>query len=161
MASAASRDDAGPYRAFEPPRSFDDEAHDSQAPRPPAPPAFVPAVPEVLVPLERAERIRLLMGALVALYFSVWTLGWTGGAWPAHILVLDLALGAVVVLFAWRARMRVALVPLAGGAMHLVAETHLIPAPRSLVEWGATAVALGFALLLASLAATYRLRRTS
>jgi len=118
-------------------------------------------VPAVLVLVERAERMRLLTGALFAVYLAVWTLGWTGGAWPAHVLALDLALAVVVALLAWRARVRVALVPFAGGAMHLVLQAHLVSAPESLLGWGATAVGLGFALLLASLAASYRLRRTT
>lgn len=57
--------------------------------------------------------------------------------------------------------MRIALVPLAGTAVHFIVDAHLVPAPRSLVEWGGTAVGLGFALLLASLAVSCRLRRTS
>lgn len=141
----APRDEAGPYRALDPER-----------------PAVLTAraiVPTALVPVERAERMRLLTGALFAVYLAVWTLGWTGGAWPAHVLALDLAMAVVVALLAWRARVRVALVPFAAGVAHLVVQAHLIPAPRSLLEWGATAVGLGFALLLASLAASYRLRR--
>ncbi|MEA2753444.1 MAG: hypothetical protein QOI41_7587 [Myxococcales bacterium] len=158
-ASAASpavlpRDEAGPYRAF--------DAFDAGDPPRPAPAAAAPVfVPPSFVLVERAERMRLLTGALFTLHLAVWTLGWTGGDWPAHVLALDLATAAVALLFAWRARVRVALVPLAAGAMDLVVRAHLVPAPRSLLEWGATAVGLGFALLLASLAASYRLRRTS
>lgn len=146
-APAERRDDAGPYRALDPQRP-------ALAPAPA--PAFVPAT---LVPVERAERMRLLTGALFAVYLATWTLGWTGGAWPAHVLALDLALAVAVALLAWRARVRLALVPFAAGAMHLVVQAHLVPAPQSLLGWGGTAVGLGFALLLGSLAASYRLRR--
>lgn len=151
--AVAPRDEAGPYRAF--------DGFDPARPASPAravAPVFVPAS---FVMIERAERLRLLTGALFALHLAVWTLGWTGGDWPSHVLALDLATAVAVLLFAWRARVRVAIVPLAGLAMHLAVQSHLVPAPRSLLEWGATAVGLGFALLLASLAASYRLRRTS
>jgi uncharacterized protein YhhL (DUF1145 family) len=154
-AAVAHREVAGPYRAI---GAFDPEAQAARVAAVAAervrgfePPAFVM--------VEREERMRLLTGALFAVYLGVWTLGWTGGDWPAHVLALDLASAAVVLLFAWRARARVALVPLTGVAMHAVVQAHLVPAPRSLLEWGASAVGLGFALLLASLAASYRLRK--
>jgi hypothetical protein len=147
----SSREETGPYRAFDPSRAFG-------APQPAALRGFAATV---LVPVDGAERMRLLTGALFATHLAVWTLGWTGGAWPAHVLALDLATAVVVALLAWRARVRVALVPFAAGAIHLVVKAHLIPAPQSLLEWGATAVGLGFALLFVSLAASYRLRGTS
>lgn len=123
---------------------------------PPAPPASSAAR---VVLVDRAERMRLLTGALFAVYLAVWTLGWSGGPWPAHVLALDLALTALVLLLVWRARVRVMLAPLAGCFLHTLLQKDLVPAPRSLLEWGGTAVALGFALLLASLAASYQLRR--
>jgi hypothetical protein len=147
----AARDEAGPYRAL----VSGDRARWAPAT---AVPVFVPPTFDMV---DRAERMRLLTGALFTLHLAVWTLGWTGGHWPAHVLVLDLATAVGVLLLAWRARVRVALVPLAAGAMHLVVRAHLVPPPRSLLEWGATAVGLGFALLLASLLASYRLRGTS
>lgn len=149
------RDEAGPYRA---PGAFDPEAHAARVAAAATRMESVEPIP-ALVLVERAERMRLLTGALFAAYAGVWTLGWTGGDWPAHVLALDLAAAAVVLMFAWRARVRVALVPLTAVAMHAVVQAHLVPAPRSLLEWGASAVGLGFALLLASLAASYRLRR--
>ena len=153
---ASHRDEAGPYRA---PGAFDPEAHASRVAAAASMRLRSDEPPPALVIVERAERMRLLTGALFATYLGVWTLAWSGGDWPAHVLVLDLAAAAVVLLFAWRARARVAVVPLAGVAMHAVVQAHLVPAPRSLLEWGAAAVGLGFALLLASLAASYRLRR--
>jgi hypothetical protein len=149
LTSALRREDAGPYRALDPERP--------SAPDPDASPAsFV--LPE-LVLASREERQRLLTGALFAAYLGVWTLGWTGGAWPAHVLALDLVLAVAVALVAWRARSRLVLVPLAAGAMHLVVMSHLVPEPQTLVGWGVTAVGLGFAMLLGSLAVSYRLRR--
>jgi hypothetical protein len=147
----AARDEAGPYRAF----VSGDRARWAPAT---AAPVFVASTFDMV---DRAERMRLLTGALFTLHLAVWTLGWTGGHWPAHVLALDLATAVTALLLAWRARVRVALVPLAAGAMHLVVRAHLVPPPRSLLEWGATAVGLGFALLLASLLASYRLRGTS
>jgi hypothetical protein len=146
------RDDAGPYRALDPERPPHADVDTSAA-------ELVPVPPE-LVLVSHAERTRLLTGALFGAYLGVWTLGWTGGAWPAHVLALDVALAVAVALVAWRARTRLVLVPLALGAMHLVVASHLVPTPRTLVGWGGTAVVLGFALLLVSLAASYRLRRS-
>jgi hypothetical protein len=140
----APRDTVQPYRAFVPN----------------LPPLDPVVPPVVLVPVDRAERMRLVAGALFAAHLAVWTLGWSGGPWPAHVAALDLALTAVVLLFVWRARVRIALAPLFGCYAHFVVQAHLVAAPRSLLEWGGTAVGLGFALLIASLAATYRLRRT-
>ena len=112
-------------------------------------------------PVEAAERLRLLGGAVFAGYLGVWTASWVGGAWPAHVIALDVALGVVVLLLAWRAKMRITLPALGVAYLHFVVKAHLVPAPRSLLEWGGTAVVLGFALLVASLAASYRLRRTA
>ena len=148
-ASTLPRDDAGPYRALEPQQPPGADAHASASPY---------ALPE-LVLAPHAERMRLLAGALFAAYLGVWTLGWTGGAWPAHVLLLDLALAVAVALFSLRSRTRLALAPLAASALHLVVVSHLVPAPQTLVGWGAAAVGLGFGLLLFSLAASYRLRR--
>ena len=114
--------------------------------------------------VDAAERARLLTGAAFALYLAAWTAPWTGGGWPAHVLVLDLALTVLVVLAVWRARVRAFPAPLAPIAAlaasygHFVVQAQLVPAPRSSGEWGASAVALGFVLLLGSLATSYRLR---
>lgn len=124
------------------------------------PPVAAALHADVLVPLPHAERMRLVAGALFTTYLAVWTLGWSGGPWPAHVVALDLALTALVIMTVWRARVRVVLVPFAASLGHLVVQRHLLPAPHSLLEWGATAVTLGFVLLLASLAASYQLRRT-
>jgi hypothetical protein len=121
-----------------------------------------PEIAEALtpVPLSRGAVERLLLGATFAVYLSAWTLGWSGGSWPAHLLALDVALTAVVIAVVWKARAWIALAPLLGSYVHFVLQAGLVPAPRSHVEWGASAVGLGFALLLASLAASYRLRTT-
>jgi hypothetical protein len=69
------------------------------------------------------------------------------------------ALAAVV--FAWRARARLVFAPLAASGVHLALAAHVVPAPRSPLEWGAALVGLGFVLLLASLGASYGLSVTA
>jgi hypothetical protein len=111
-----------------------------------------PPQSEVVGPLDEAARLRFLTGAAFCLYLSIWTIGWTRGSWPAHILGVDLGMATVVLLAVWKLRARLALLPatIAGG--HFVLGANLIPAPTSLVEWGASAVALGFVLLVVAIA---------
>ncbi len=101
---------------------------------------------------------RLLTGALFGVYLAVWTSGWQGGTWPAHVLALDVALTAAVLILALRQRMRIAVAPLVASYVHFAVQNGMIAAPHSIVQWGAAAVALGFALLVTSLVASYCLR---
>jgi hypothetical protein len=133
---------------------------------PQAPPADPyrtrPCVVRSELTLGRASReamLRLLSGALFASYLSVWTHGWSGGVWPEHVLWLDLLLGAVVVGVVWRVRVFAPLVPLGATCVHLAFRARLISPPDSALTWGATAVGIGFGLLIASLAISWRLRR--
>jgi hypothetical protein len=123
--------------------------------------AWAPEAPAALEPavLGPHERARAFVGALFALYLAAWTFRWSGGPWPAHVLALDLALTAAVLLFAWRTRTRSSLAPLALAHAHHVVVAGLVPAPKTSAQWGATAVALGFVLLGACLATSYRLGR--
>ena len=123
-------------------------------------PPEAPEVTTTVVPVtvDRGAKQRLLVGAVFASYLAVWTMGWSSGPWPAHVLALDLGLTAMVIAAAWKARVRIALAPLLGSYAHFVLQAGLVPAPRSLVEWGASAMGLGFVLLLGSLATSYRLR---
>jgi hypothetical protein len=107
---------------------------------------------------DREGRVRLLSGALVGVYLAAWTLDWTGGALPAHVVALDGALLASVLLMVWRLRARLALAPLTATLTHAAVVSGVVPPPRTPLEWGGAAVALGFALLGASLATSYRLR---
>jgi hypothetical protein len=104
------------------------------------------------------ERTRLLVGALFATYLAVWTLRWSSGPWPAHMVGLDVALTLAVLGWLWRTRGRLALLPLAACYGHLVVQARLLPIPTSSVGWGETIVGFGFALLAASLLTSYRLR---
>lgn len=106
-----------------------------------------------------SERVRLACGGLFAIHLSAWTMAWSGGAFPEHVAVLDAALLGVVVLLAWRARARAALLPLGALGIHGAVTSGLVPPPRTLFQYGMTAVALGFVLLVGSVATSYRLRR--
>jgi hypothetical protein len=122
-------------------------------------PAEAIAVVEwVFAPASTSARRRLLAGALFASYLALWTVGWSGGPWPLHSLPLDLTLTAIVVLLAAKGRMRIALPPLAISYAHLLVQAHVVTAPHTTLEWGALSTGVAFALLIASLAASYWLR---
>jgi hypothetical protein len=106
----------------------------------------------------RSARWRLLTGALFAVYLAVWTTRWSGGPWPAHLMPLDLALTAAVLLLVVRPRVRIALAPLSVSFAHFGIQTSVVTAPHSILQWGAASVGLGFVLLIASLVASYYLR---
>lgn len=112
-------------------------------------------------PVAAPERVRLFSGGLFAIHLAIWTMGWRGGALPDHVLLLDGALVASVLLMVWRLRARAALFPLTALCTHGAVATGLVPPPRTLFQYGMTAVALGFVLLAGSLATSYRLRRFS
>jgi hypothetical protein len=108
--------------------------------------------------VEPAERARCFAGALFAAYLAAWTLGWSNGPWPSHIVALDVALAFAVALFVWRTRTRAALLPLAASTLHFAIKAGLLPRPTGSVAWGKTAIAFGFVLLFASLFTSYRTR---
>lgn len=101
---------------------------------------------------------RLLVVAAIALYLSMWTVTWTGGHWPEHVFALDLVFTAGAVLAVWRTRARFVAIPTLGAWTHAALVAHLVPAPSTPMEWGATAIGLGFFLLFGSLGASYALR---
>ncbi len=106
-----------------------------------------------------ATLVRLLSGTVFALYLSVWTIGWSGGAWPAHLLALDALLTVAVALLVWKAGARLILVPLGVTYFHFAVQAQLVSAPTTALGWGAACVGLGFALLAASLVGSVLLRR--
>ncbi len=119
-------------------------------------------LPEIVfMRADHASLVRLMTGSVVGLYLSLWTTSWTGGPWPNHGLFLDLLLTAAMVVLFWRTRMAVALLPLFATYLHFAVQTRLVSAPTSRLEWGVASVALGFALLSASLAVTWRLRKAT
>lgn len=101
---------------------------------------------------------RWFFGALAMAYLSAWTMGWSGGDWPAHIASLDLLLTAGLGVGGWLSRTRTIFVPATTLWGHFAWQAGLVPQPHSLRDWGVTIVVLGFALLAASLATSYRLR---
>ncbi|MBX3232138.1 MAG: hypothetical protein KIT84_19515 [Labilithrix sp.] len=113
----------------------------------------------VLVPIGPAAKARLLAGALLSLYGGVWSIGWRGGAWPAHSVALDLFVLVVAIAIALRVRPRLSLLVPAFAGTHALAVSGLVPTPHTMLGWGSSALALGFALLLGALATSYRLRR--
>ncbi len=121
----------------------------------------VATIASSFVPIGPAERARLFGGALVGLHLAVWFFDWKGGAPPAHVLPLDIAFAAGALLSMWRFRARLVLAPLSVLALHGVIESGLVPFPQTMVGQGAAAVVLGFVLLGASLATSYRLRHTT
>lgn len=114
-----------------------------------------------MIAAARASAARFAIGSAFALHLSAWTARWSGGPFPAHVLALDVGLILVVALVAWRERTFSALVPTVFVVGHGIVTTHVLPAPESLVGWGVSVVALGFVLLLGSLALSYRLRERS
>jgi hypothetical protein len=139
----ARHPDGSPYRA-----------PDVDARSQPAPP---PAVAPGLVVVDALARARLLSGALLALHLSAWTVGHHGGDFPAHVLALDAALLVCAVVLARRLRSRAPYLPLAVTWAHGALVSPLLPRPHSLLEWGGTAIALGFVLLFGSVTVSYRL----
>jgi hypothetical protein len=107
-----------------------------------------------------ATRRRMVVGSLYGLYLSVWTISWSGGALPQHLISLDLLLSAGLLILMWKARLRAAaIVPLVGTYAHLAVQTGTISAPQTRLQWGLSYVAAGFGLLVGSLAVSFGLRR--
>lgn len=107
-------------------------------------------------PRVTAEQVRLLGGAVFSIYLSVWTARWSAGPWPAHVVLLDVALTLAIAILVWRTHARGALLPLAATYAHLVIQRGLMP--HSVAGWGEASIVLGFALLGGSLFTSYRLR---
>ncbi len=102
---------------------------------------------------------RLLAGAMLGLYLSSATLGWSGGSWPEMTLVFEgaLALAAVISYRLWRRP--VVFVPVA--AVYGAWTLRALPVPQTLLQWGTVIVASGFALLALSLAFAWTFRHAS
>ncbi len=145
-APAGASGAGGPYRAGEVPH--DPAPHCT--PRAPDAPGHVAAAVVGV-----AERGRLLTGAVFAAYVAAWTVAWSNGPWPVHVIPLDAALAVACVVFIWRRRSPTPVLPLSLAGAHLIAERRLLPVPSSAPGWGAAIVVLGFVLLAVSLLASY------
>ena len=106
----------------------------------------------------RPAVLRLLTGSLSCTYLAAWTLFWTAGPWPEHVLLLDTLFASVFAALFWKLRARLAALPLTAGAAHLAGQMGLVLLPSSVLEWGVTAVISGFALLAGAVAATWHYR---
>jgi hypothetical protein len=122
------------------------------------PPPVRPTVADGSPTVGSSERARALAGALFATYLAAWTLSWTAGPWPAHVVALDVALTVVIAIVVGRTRVRSAGTPLLASYGHWLLAAGVVRMPQSTVACGETAVALGFALLAGALVASYRLR---
>jgi hypothetical protein len=119
---------------------------------------FVPPVVELARPAS-ATLQRLLLGAAWSTHLFGWTLGWQGGAWPAHRIVLDVALFAVCALALWRWRRGFALTPSGVVGTHLLFALGWLALPKDTLGWGLASLALGFATLAGGLLVSWRLAR--
>lgn len=108
-----------------------------------------------LLPVPPPERLRLFTGTLAASYLAVCAFGWHGDLWPNHSPWLDAAFGIVGLAMALRFRARLILVLVAGIAVSRLKSVGLLPRPQSVIEWGVLSLALGFSLLLGSLALSF------
>ncbi|MFT3764854.1 MAG: hypothetical protein QM820_04955 [Minicystis sp.] len=136
---AEAPNDAAPYRAS-----------GSEAPPPRVEFGFARA--------DRASLHRLLTGSIFGVYLSAWTIGWSGGALPQHVMLLDAALLVALALASRRARAKRLLAPVVPTWLHAGWQAGIIVAPATALAWGITAVSSGFVLLLGSLLVAWRLR---
>ena len=110
--------------------------------------------------LHAAARVRMQFGALFALYGATWS----GSAWdagPGSLPSLAALVGLSVVVACWAAHRRhpgwlLALVPV---HLEALAAAGAIRPPAGAIEWGATALTLGFVALVASMAVQLRAGR--
>ena len=107
----------------------------------------------------RARSLVPMAGALFAGHLALWTMGWSGGAFPAHSIALDVALAAAVALVASQSKVRSPLLGLAALATHFAVQTRVVTAPTTALAWGVWSTALGFALLVAAVTLTLQLQR--
>ena len=94
------------------------------------------------------KRRRLYVGAVVSMYIGVWTLGWTGVAFPELNLWLNGTAIVVLLGMAWGLRLPSA-IPGALFIMFTGAEAFM---PTGRLQWGSFVMVMGFTSLLAGIA---------
>lgn len=102
-----------------------------------------------------AVSVRQLAWTVYASYIFLWSLV----SFPHHALALEVLLAGVMVATVWRSRRRLQALPLLATYVHWSVQAKLLRAPQSSLEWGVTAVVGGFALLLLSTVASWRVDR--
>lgn len=107
------------------------------------------------------QAIRCYAGALAFLHLALWSLGWQGGSWPAHLLPLDAALTILLALLAWRGRVRLALAPALAVWLHALATGGLVHGPSSTLGWGGLLLGVGFGALLLGVVVSCLLRSSA
>jgi hypothetical protein len=90
---------------------------------------------------------RFYVGSVVYLYMACLTIGWQGGTVPEPKIWLLIATCMILLLLAWRLRLQSALLALI--PVILPAMKHLVP--KSLLQWGALTIAVGFLALIAGI----------
>jgi hypothetical protein len=121
--------------------------------------ASMSAVVFTLHALQKPITSRQLAWAGYALYLAAWTSSWSGGAWPVHVVALDVALSAALAVFVWKSGQRSTVWPLLATYLHWGIQSRVVRVPQSSLSWGMTTVTLGFALLFVSLFASWRIQR--
>lgn len=114
-------------------------------------PTFAPSAPPAMA--------RLLAGALASVHVSAWTTLAAGGVWRPHVLWLDVLVVLVIAVLAVRLRRAEPVAPIVGLGVHLAITTGWLTMPRAAGEWGAWSIAIGFAVLGGSLAASWWIAR--
>ncbi len=111
----------------------------------------------LVIQARRKQYPRLYIGAILAGYFAIWTLGWK--AWPIPPISIWLTVFAIVALagLSWRFRMPSALLPLLAGVYPLI--THL--PSFTIRQWGIVLIALAFLSLIGGVLINWQLRRTN
>lgn len=143
--AASEPSDVGPYRAV-----FGEATSGA------APAIASPAV----WPVGISAVQRLVTGAIGLTYLAAWS-QLAGESFPRHVALVDVVFLAVLLVYAWRTRAKIAALPIALFGLHATVMARLVPQPRSLVEWGAWAIGLGFLLLIGSILVSYLLHAAS
>jgi len=107
---------------------------------------------------------RLIVGAVSAFYIACQTIGWQHWPLPPFNLAVNLVTAAVLLLIAWRFRMRFALLPLLFGLVPVIAKYMplIIRLLKSLsgFEWGIILLLMGFVALVIGIAVNWNMRGT-
>ena len=107
---------------------------------------------------------RLIVGAVCAFYIACQTFGWQQWPLPPLNLAVNLATAAVLLLIAWRLRMRCALLPLLFGLTPAIIKYMplIIRLLKSFsgVEWGIILLLMGFVALVVGIAVNWSMRGT-